>query len=104
MLVGSAALLLVQPLTPMSGALHSPGAVVWLLVLAIGPTVGASVAYAAGVRTVPVSVASLVATLEPVLAAALAFLFLGETLTAGQAAGGVLILLAVWLLRPRSEG
>ena len=52
--------------------------------------------------TVPVSVASLVATLEPVLAAVLAYLFLGETLSIGQVAGGALILLAVWLLRPRT--
>ncbi len=102
MLVGSAVLLLFQPLTPLAGALQSPGAVAWLLVLALGPTVGASVAYAAGVRVVPVSVASLVATLEPVLAAVLAYLFLGETLGIGQVAGGALILLAVWLLRPRS--
>lgn len=104
MLVGSAVLLLVQPLEPITGAHQSPGALVWLFVLAIGPTVGASVAYAAGVRTVPVSVASLVATLEPVLAAILAFLILGETLAAGQVAGGALILLAVWLLRPKTGG
>ena len=76
----------------------------WLLALALGPTIGASVAYAAGVRTVPVSVASLIATLEPVLAALLAYLILGETLGAGQIAGGALILLAVWILRPRSVG
>ncbi|HNS01003.1 MAG TPA: DMT family transporter [Anaerolineae bacterium] len=103
MLVGSAALLLFQPLAPLAGALQDPGAAVWLLLLALGPTVGASVAYAAGVRTVPVSVASLIATLEPVLAALLAFLVLGETLGLGQIAGGALILLAVWLLRPRAS-
>ena len=49
----------------------------------------------------PVSVASLVATLEPVLAALLAFLVLGETMGVGQMVGGLLILMAVWLLRPR---
>jgi DME family drug/metabolite transporter len=103
MLIGSVVLLVVQPLTPIAGVLRSPGAVAWLLVLAVGPTVGASVAYAAGVRTVPVSVASLVATLEPVLAALLAYLVLGETLSIGQMVGGGLILLAVWLLRPRGQ-
>ena len=102
MLVGSAVLLLFQPLTPLADALHSPGAIMWLLLLALGPTVGASVAYAAGVRAVPVSVASLVATLEPALAALLAFLVLGQTLGLGQIAGGALIMLAVWLLRPRA--
>jgi drug/metabolite transporter, DME family len=103
MLVGSAALLLFQPLAPLAGALQSPATIVWLLLLAVGPTVGASVAYAAGVRTVPVSVASLIATLEPVLAALLAYLVLGETLSLAQMAGGALILLAVWLLRPRAR-
>ena len=104
MLIGSAVLLLFQPLAPLVGVSQSPGALAWLLVLALGPTVGASVAYAAGVRVVPVSVASLVATLEPVLAAVLAYVFLGETLGIGQMAGGALILLAVWLLRPRGAG
>lgn len=102
MLVGAATLLLFQPLSPLQGAVQSPAAVFWLLALALGPTVGASVAYAAGVQTVPVSVASLVATLEPVLAAVLARLVLGETLSLGQIAGGVLILTAVWILRPRA--
>lgn len=101
MLVGSVVLLMLQPLAPLAGALQSPATVLWLVLLALGPTVGASVAYAAGVRTVPVSVASLIATLEPVLAALLAYLALGETLSAGQIAGGALILAAVWLLRPR---
>ncbi len=101
MLVGAAVLMLLQPLAPLAGTFQSPAAIFWLLLLALGPTVGASVAYAAGVRSVPVSTASLIATIEPVLAALLAFLVLGQTLSAGQMAGGALILLAVWLLRPR---
>ena len=104
MLIGAAVLLLFQPLTPLVGVSQSPGALAWLLVLALGPTVGVSVAYAAGVRVVPVSVASLVATFEPVLAALLAYLFLGETLGMGQMVGGALILFAVWLLRPKGAG
>ena len=101
MLAGAAALLLVQPLGPLAAAAASPAAIGWLVLLGAGPTVGASVAYAAGVRRVPVSVASVVATLEPVIAAALARLLLGERLAPQQALGGALILLAVWMLRPR---
>lgn len=101
MLVGAVALLAVQPPLALRSVTLTPQTAFWLLALTLGPTVGASVAYAAGVRTVPVSVASLVATLEPVLAALLAFVVLGETLSAGQLLGGALILLAVWLLRPR---
>ncbi len=102
MLSGAAALLLVQPLAPLAAAAGDPAAIAWLALLAAGPTVGASVAYASGVRLVPVSVASLIATLEPVIAALLAWLLLGETLNPLQMAGGALILLAVWLLRPRA--
>jgi DME family drug/metabolite transporter len=102
MLVGAAALLALRPWTATTGAAWAaPQTLFWLLVLALGPTIGASVAYAAGVRTVPVSVASLIATLEPVLAALLAYAVLGEKMDGAQALGGALILLAVWLLRPR---
>ncbi len=109
MLAGGAVLLAFQPLArpaglvSLAGAARDPVTLAWLLLLAAGPTVGASVAYAAGVRAVPVSVASLVATLEPVIAAALAYLLLGERLGPAQIAGGALILLAVWLLRPRGR-
>ncbi len=99
--IGALVLLIFQPVDPILTALQSPPALGWLLLMALGPTVGASVAYASGVRSVPVSVASLVATLEPVLAAVLAHIVFGETLSVGQLAGGLLILLAVWLLRPR---
>lgn len=103
LLTGCAVLLLLQPMAPLVAALRGgvhPG---WLLALALGPTIGASVAYATGVRSVPVSVASLIATVEPVVAAVLAFVVLHQRLEAGQMAGGALILLAVWLLRPRAD-
>lgn len=48
-----------------------------------------------GLRTVPAARAALVATVEPVVAAAAAFAFLSEPFTAGQAAGAALILAAV---------
>jgi drug/metabolite transporter, DME family len=103
MLAGGAVLLAVQPLAPLAAAAANPAALGWLLLLAAGPTVGASIAYSTGVRRVPVSIASVVATLEPVLAAGLAAVALGERLSPLQVAGGGLILLAVWLLRPRGR-
>lgn len=102
MLLGAALLFAIQPLAPVWAGATQPGAAVWLVIMALGPTIGASVAYAAGVRHVPVSVASIIATLEPVLAALSAYVVLGETMNAGQIAGGLLILVAVWLLRPRA--
>ena len=76
-------------------ALHRPGAVVWLIALALGPTLGSGLAFNAGLRHVPVSSASVVATLEPVIASLLAFAVLGERLDPGQLFGGALILVAV---------
>jgi drug/metabolite transporter (DMT)-like permease len=76
-------------------ALRQPGAVAWLLVLALGPTLGSGLAFNAGLRYVAVSSASVVATLEPVIASLLAFMFLGERLDPGQLLGGALILIAV---------
>ena len=79
-------------------ALRQPGAVVWLLVLALGPTLGAGLSFNAGLRYVPVSSASIVATLEPVIASLLAFTFLHERLDPAQLVGGGLILAAVIFL------
>lgn len=70
-----------------------------LLLLALGPTIGGYGLYTLSLATLPASVANLIATLEPPLTAVLAFLFLGERMTAPQLAGGGLILLGVLLLR-----
>jgi drug/metabolite transporter (DMT)-like permease len=55
--------------------------------------------YAVSLRYLPVSVANLIATLEPTMTAALAYFLLGETLTPPQVAGAVLVLLGVVILR-----
>ncbi len=76
-------------------ALSQPGAWLWLAILVAGPTLGAGISFAAGVRYVPVSSASVIATLEPLIAAVLAYIFLGERLEPPQLLGGGLILIAV---------
>ncbi len=73
---------------------------VWIFVfgLAIGPTLGSLALYNAGLARVPASNASLVATLEPVIASILAFFVLGERLEIAQMIGGVMVVgAAVWL-------
>jgi DME family drug/metabolite transporter len=70
----------------------------WLTALALGPTVGAFGLYTLGLRRVPASVASIVATLEPVTAAALSFVLLGERFAPPQALGGGMIIAGVVLL------
>jgi DME family drug/metabolite transporter len=84
-------------------SLARPGAWLWLGLLVAGPTLGAGAAFAAGVRHVPVSNASVIATLEPLIAALLAYTFLGERLEVPQLVGGGLILGAVILLARRAE-
>jgi len=84
-------------------ALRQPGAAVWLLVLALGPTLGAGLSFNAGLRHVPVSSASIVATMEPVIASLLAFTFLHERLDPAQLVGGGLILAAVIVLTRASS-
>jgi DME family drug/metabolite transporter len=104
LLIGALVLLPFQSFTAVAAALREPAAVAWLLILAVVPPIGVSAAYAAGVQRRPDSVASVVATLEPVLAVGLAWAIYGETLSPAQWLGGGLILAAVWLLRPRHPG
>ena len=79
--------------------LQQPMLVVWLLVLAIGPTLGAALLHAMSLQRLPASVVSIVATLEPAIATILAWVFLKERLGVDQIAGGVLILSGVLLLQ-----
>ena len=98
LLAGSVFLAPLQSPQWLVAALRQPGAVIWLLVLALGPTLGAGLSFNAGLRYVPVSSASIVATLEPVIASLLAFTFLHERLDPAQLVGGGLILAAVIFL------
>jgi len=72
--------------------LQQPTAWILLLGLAIGPTLGSLALYNAGLQRVPASNASLVATIEPVVASALAFIFLGERLEVWQVIGGAMVI------------
>lgn len=74
----------------------------WTAVAAIAvvSTVVAMIAFFAGLRRVGAPTAAVVSTLEPVVTVALAWLVLGETLSATQLAGGTLVLVsAAWLAR-----
>ncbi|MEW5872079.1 MAG: EamA family transporter [Chloroflexota bacterium] len=77
----------------------------WLVlaVLAVGPTVGGYGLYTVSLAYLPASVANLVATLEPVMTAVLAFLLLGERFTGPQWVGSALIITGVIILRVRGE-
>lgn len=80
--------------------LGSLGAAGWagVLLLALGPTLGALGAYTEGLRRLPASVTSILSTWEPAVGALLGYLLLGETLAPLQLLGAALILAGVLLL------
>ena len=70
-----------------------------LLILAAGPTLVGYALYTASLGYLPVSVANLIATLEPVFTAIMAFFLLAERLSAIQVVGALLIFFGVITLR-----
>jgi drug/metabolite transporter (DMT)-like permease len=68
-----------------------PSAWFYLLGLVLGPTLGAIGFFTMGLRSVPASNASILATIEPVMASVLAFVVLGERLEGLQMLGGALV-------------
>ncbi len=70
-----------------------------LLVLAWIPSLGGFGLFTVSLGYLPASVASLIASLEPALTAGLAFVFLGEHLSAEQVIGSGMILGGIMLLR-----
>jgi len=70
-----------------------------LISLAVVPTMGGFGLYMVSLTYLPASVANLIATLEPVITAGLAYILLGEQLTRLQLLGSALILASVVILR-----
>jgi len=79
-------------LAPFSRFSVPKGAIPYLLGLAFFPTFMGYVLYNHALKEVEVSRASIVATVEPVVAIVLAFVLFGETLTGLQVLGAVLII------------
>jgi DME family drug/metabolite transporter len=73
-------------------ALAQPGAVLWLVILALVPTLGGYSLFTFGLRFLEATVATILATIEPVMATLWAALFLGESLTWPQVVGGALVI------------
>jgi drug/metabolite transporter (DMT)-like permease len=80
----------------------APGAIPWIIAMAIGPTVLAHGLYLNGLVHVPASNASIISTWEPMTATILAFAILGETLDGPQLLGAAAIILGVILLSRKS--
>lgn len=74
----------------------------FLVGLCLGPTLGSYALYNAAMSRVPASNASVVATIEPVVASFLGFLIFGQVLELPQMAGAVMIMFAALLLATSS--
>lgn len=100
LLIGGAILLVIVPKAQLSAGWTSPGAIALIIGMGIIPTLLASLAFAFGVQWVPVSVAAIVATFEPVVATFFGYVFFAERLEPLQWLGTACIVGAVLLLRP----
>ena len=82
-------------------AFAQPGAVLWLVILALFPTVVGYALYTFGLRYLEATVAAILATVEPVMATLWAVMFLGESLTMPQVIGGALVIAGVIVLQQK---
>jgi len=100
--IGALCLAPFQPAAEIAQALTTPTLLLWLIALALIPTVGGGIAFNAGLRYLPASNASIVATLEPVVAMVLGWAVMHEQLELWQLLGAGLILTAVVLLQKKN--
>jgi drug/metabolite transporter, DME family len=89
--IGAFFLLPLQPFPLLAGLLSSK-ALLWALLMAIVPTLLGGLSFMYGLKFVPAGRASIVATLEPVIAALFGFFLFGEALTPSQLLGAALII------------
>lgn len=102
--LGAAALALALIAPPFEPLLRSRSALPWLVGLGIVPTLLAYVLFLRALRLLRAGAASMIAAVEPVIAALLAALFLGERLRIEQAAGIACIVLAAALTERLAAG
>ncbi len=99
---GALTVLVLQPGAVVQSANLLSGAWISIAVLAIFSTVSGFALYTNGLKYLSAGSASITATLEPVIAAALAFALLGEVIGVIQMLGGLLVIAAVILLAGRT--
>ncbi|MBN1967145.1 MAG: EamA family transporter [Anaerolineae bacterium] len=95
---GALFMLPVQSGEELARAATTPVILVWLVMTALVPTLLAGVSFNLGLRDLPASHASIVATWEPFVAVGLGALVLGEQFDVLQLGGGALIVAAVIVL------
>lgn len=105
--IGAIVLFAAQPLNEVLKPMRMPASWPWLLGVSLGPSLLAQTCFTFGLTYIRTSTASILATIEPVVAALIGWLIIvpPEPLDVRQIAGGVLVLAAVIILtRPVTEG
>ena len=97
--IGAVVLALVAP--PWDVLIRHPDALGVLLLMGLGPTLLAALLFYGGLRHIEASAASVLATIEPVVAALVGLVWLNEPLAWWTAVGAALIVTAGVLLRLR---
>lgn len=87
---------------PWEGMLRDPASIPLLIAMGVFPTVVAYLLYLMALERIRATTASMIAAVEPVIAAGLGAAFLGERLGADQSAGVLLVLGATILLARRA--
>lgn len=98
---GVGALVLAAVAPPWAVLTAHPEAVPILLLMGLGPTLLAALLFYGGIRYIDASTASMLATIEPVVAATIGLTWFAEGLPWSTAAGTALIIGAALMLRPR---
>ncbi len=86
---------------PWAAFIEHPEATGIMLLMGLGPTLLAALLFYAGLHHIDASAASMLATIEPVVAALLGVVWLGEGLPRATIVGTILIIGAAVVLRPR---
>jgi DME family drug/metabolite transporter len=100
--IGTACLAPLQTARSVAVVTSQPAIIPWLIALGI-ITLAAGGTFNAGLKAVAASNASIVATVEPLMAMVLGWLVLGEKMTAPQVLGAACILASVSVLQIRSR-
>jgi len=96
---GALFLLATQSTGRIASAFAQPGTAVWLVALALVPTLGGYALYTLSLRFLEATVAAILVTVEPVMAVLLAVAFLGERLSWPQIIGAGLVMAGVIALQ-----
>lgn len=98
---GALFLLVTQPMERIMSAFARPDAMIWLVILTLVPTLGGYALYTFGLRFLEATEAAILASIEPVMAAVWAAIFLGERLSWPQVVGAGLVIAGVIVLHLR---